>query len=321
MLLDYKKLIDRQLNDILNDLPSLPIYNPIKYILNLGGKRFRASLTLLSADIYCGNPQKAIHEAAAIELFHNFTLIHDDIMDDAPLRRAQPTVHEKWDPNTAILSGDLLYAFVNKILALSPVQSSKIHFLFQQTALEVCEGQSLDMAFENQVDVSKEDYIHMIKLKTAVLVACGLKIGALIGGASQADASLMYDFGINLGIAFQIHDDILDVYPTEATFGKKVGGDILEKKKTLLFIDLLSKLKDESIKELYVFLDDSAIDEQDKIDHVKTLFQDYNVLSVVELSKDEYYNEALRCVNQLSIKDSEKSKLMDFAKALMERKY
>jgi len=132
---------------------------------------------------------------------------------------------------------------------------------------------------------------------------------------------LMYDFGINLGVAFQIHDDILDVYPTEATFGKKVGGDILEKKKTLLFIDLLSKLKDESIKELYGFLDDSAIDEQDKIDHVKTLFQDYNVLSVVESSKNKYYNEALRCVNQLSIKDNEKSKLMDFAKALMERKY
>ena len=230
MLNRYKNIIDYELKKYFNELPKLSIYEPIKYIINLGGKRFRPSLTLLATDLFCEDPSKSIKESIAIELFHNFTLIHDDIMDQAPLRRNQPSVHKKWDLNQAILSGDLLYALVNKLLASSSYQSIEIHQLFQQTAVEVCEGQSLDMEFEKKDDISLNEYINMIQLKTSVLVACALKIGALIGGAKLTDANLIYDFGLNLGTAFQIHDDILDV-PSKEDFGKQIGGDIIEKRK------------------------------------------------------------------------------------------
>ena len=182
-------------------------------MVNLGGKRFRSSLTLLAADLYGGNPKLAIKEAMAVELFHNFTLVHDDIMDQATLRRGQQTVHEKWSTNDAILSGDLLYALVNQILIESQSLNQSIHSVFHKTAIEVCEGQSLDMIFEEKNEVSEEEYLKMIKLKTAVLVACALKMGAMVGGATETDAQFLYNFGINLGIAFQIHDDILDTYP------------------------------------------------------------------------------------------------------------
>ena len=247
MLEKYKEIIDEALLKYLNSLPGHSIYDPIKYIVNLGGKRFRSSLTLLAADLYGGDPILAIKEAMAIELFHNFTLVHDDIMDEATLRRGKQTVHEKWSRNDAILSGDLLYALVNQILAESKSSNQSIHSVFHQTAIEVCEGQSFDMIFEEKNIVSEEEYLNMIKLKTAVLVACALKMGAMVGGASEKDAHFLYNFGINLGIAFQIHDDILDAYPIGEKFGKKIGGDILEKKKTLMFISMLNQLSKKEI--------------------------------------------------------------------------
>ena len=196
MLSTYKESIDKALDAYLASLPNYPIYDPIRYIVNLGGKRFRSSLTLMISELFCGNPLLAINESMAIELFHNFTLIHDDIMDEASLRRGCETVHKKWSNNEAILSGDLLYALVNKLLATSEVTSSEIQTIFHQTAIEVCEGQAMDMDFEKRSDVSINEYLLMIKLKTAVLVACALKIGALIGGAKDADANQLYEFGI-----------------------------------------------------------------------------------------------------------------------------
>jgi geranylgeranyl diphosphate synthase type II len=321
MLLDYKTQVDLELNKLTDELPSIPIYQPIKYIVNLGGKRFRSSLLLMITDVFCGKSSKAIKEAAAIELFHNFTLIHDDIMDQAPLRRGSPSVHKKWDTNTAILSGDLLYSLVNKILASSEAQTPEIHTLFQQTAMEVCEGQSLDMAFETENSVSQSDYINMIKLKTAVLVACALKIGAIIGGADQKDAQLLYDFGINLGIAFQIHDDILDAYPLEEVFGKQIGGDILEKKKTILFIELLSNLSIDQQKEIYNILDKQELSDDKKVLYVKSLYDKYDVLANAGNVKENYFNKSLDNISSLSIKQESKSLLIDFAVNLMKRKY
>ena len=321
MLLEYKDLVDLQLQKIIKDNPKLTIYEPIKYIVNLGGKRFRSSLALLSADIFCGNPSLVINEATAIELFHNFTLIHDDIMDEAPLRRGQTAVHKKWDTNTAILSGDLLYALVNKILASSPVQSSEIHYLFQKTALEVCEGQSMDMAFENQADVSQSDYLEMIKLKTAVLVGCALKIGAIVGGASEKNAQMLYDFGINLGIAFQIHDDILDVFPTKEVFGKQIGGDIIEKKKTILLIDLLEKSTNDEKFSLFKIIDSKNFSDSLKVDKIKEMYKIKNVLETAEKKKIFYFKKALHNIQELEIDLSRKNQLNEFAKNLMSRMY
>ena len=321
MLLHYKKIIDKELKLFIQKLPPFPIYEPIKYIINLGGKRFRPSLTLLSTDLFCEKPLLSINEAIAIELFHNFTLIHDDIMDQAPLRRNQQSVHNKWNINDAILSGDLLYALVNKLLSTSSSQSPEIHELFQQTAIEVCEGQSLDMEFENKNDISLSDYVNMIQLKTSVLVACALKIGAIIGGADSKDANLLYNYGLNLGTAFQIHDDILDVYPNEDDFGKQVGGDIIEKKKTILLVELLKNSSSEDKKIIYQTLEDKVINSNSKVYKIKEYYNKYNVLKLAVQSKDEYYEKAIDCVNQISISEDKKNLIKEFSLALMKRKF
>ena len=201
------------------------LYNPINYILDLGGKRMRPILVLMGVDAFDGKRSEGLDAALAVEVFHNFTLLHDDIMDEAPLRRNQPTVHEKWDQNTAILSGDaMMILSYDYLSAYEPILFTKLMKVFNQTALEVCEGQQLDMDFENIKDVSKEAYIKMIGLKTSVLVGCALKMGAYIAGASETDAQALYDFGLNLGIAFQLQDDYLDVFGDPETFGKQVGG-------------------------------------------------------------------------------------------------
>ena len=321
MLYHYKKIIDKELELFNQNLPPLSIYEPIKYIINLGGKRFRSSLTLLATDLFCEKPLLSINEAVAIELFHNFTLIHDDIMDDAPIRRNQQSVHNKWNINDAILSGDLLYALVNKLLSTSTSQSPEIHELFQQTAIEVCEGQSLDMEFENKNDISLSDYVKMIQLKTSVLVACSLKIGALIGGSSSKDANLLYNYGLNLGTAFQIHDDILDVYPIEDNFGKQVGGDIIEKKKTILLVELLKNSSSEDKKIIFQVLEDKDIDGSSKVSKIKEYYKKYNVLKLAVHSKDEYYEKAIDCVSQISISEDKKNLIKEFSEALMQRKF
>ena len=321
MLSTYKESIDKALNAYLASLPNYPIYDPIRYIVNLGGKRFRSSLTLMISELFCGNPLLAINEAMAIELFHNFTLIHDDIMDEASLRRGCETVHKKWSNNEAILSGDLLYALVNKLLATSEVTSSEIQTLFHQTAIEVCEGQAMDMDFEKRSDVSIDEYLLMIKLKTAVLVACALKIGALIGGAKNSDANQLYEFGINLGVAFQIHDDILDVYPSHSSFGKKVGGDIIEGKKTLLYISLLNSASKSEIDQLNTLYSSKDENSEAIISEVKKMYEKYDVLSVANNVKDKYHLAALSNIENLSIDQSNKNRLISFAQDLMSRNF
>ena len=321
MLERYKEIIDEALLKFLDSLPSYAIYEPIKYIVNLGGKRFRSSLTLLAADLYGGDPALAIKEAMAVELFHNFTLVHDDIMDEATLRRGQQTVHEKWSTNDAILSGDLLYALVNQILTESKSSNQPIHSVFHKTAIEVCEGQSLDMIFEEKSEVSEEEYLNMIKLKTAVLVACALKMGAMVGGATETDAQLLYNFGINLGIAFQIHDDILDAYPIGEKFGKKIGGDILEKKKTLMFISMLNQLSEEEKIHVNSLYESNDIEEKEIVNEIKLLFSKYGVLDLAIRRKDDYHAEAISNIMQTSLNETSKEVLMSFAKNLMDRNY
>ena len=321
MLSTYKESIDKALDAYLASLPNYPIYDPIRYIVNLGGKRFRSSLTLMISELFCGNPLLAINEAMAIELFHNFTLIHDDIMDEASLRRGCETVHKKWSNNEAILSGDLLYALVNKLLATSEVTSSEIQTIFHQTAIEVCEGQAMDMDFEKRSDVSIDEYLLMIKLKTAVLVACALKIGALIGGAKDSDANQLYEFGINLGVAFQIHDDILDVYPSHSSFGKKVGGDIIEEKKTLLYISLLNSASKSEINQLNTLYSSKDENSEEIISEVKKMYEKYDVLSVANKVKDKYHLAALSNIENLSIEQSNKNRLISFAQDLMSRNF
>ena len=321
MLSTYKESIDKALDAYLASLPNYPIYDPIRYIVNLGGKRFRSSLTLMISELFCGNPLLAINEAMAIELFHNFTLIHDDIMDEASLRRGCETVHKKWSNNEAILSGDLLYSLVNKLLAISEVTSSEIQTIFHQTAIEVCEGQAMDMDFEKRSDVSVDEYLLMIKLKTAVLVACALKIGALIGGAKDSDANQLYEFGINLGVAFQIHDDILDVYPIHSSFGKKVGGDIIEEKKTLLYISLLNSASKSEIDQLNTLYSSKEENSEEIISEVKKMYEKYDVLSVVNKVKDKYHLAALSNIENLSIDQSNKNLLISFAQDLMSRNF
>ena len=321
MLSTYKESIDKALDAYLASLPNYPIYDPIRYIVNLGGKRFRSSLTLMISELFCGNPLLAINEAMAIELFHNFTLIHDDIMDEASLRRGCETVHKKWSNNEAILSGDLLYALVNKLLATSEVTSSEIQTLFHQTAIEVCEGQAMDMDFEKRSDVSIDEYLLMIKHKTAVLVACALKIGALIGGAKDSDANQLYEFGINLGVAFQIHDDILDVYPSHSSFGKKVGGDIIEEKKTLLYISLLNSASKSEIDQLNTLYSSKDENSEAIISEVKKMYEKYDVLSVANNVKDKYHLAALSNIENLSIDQSNKYRLISFAQDLMSRNF
>jgi len=321
MLIEYKEIIDKELRLFSDKLPLLSIYDPIKYIISNGGKRFRSSLTLMATDLFSNQPLLAINEAIAIELFHNFTLIHDDIMDKAPIRRNLPAVHKKWDENIAILSGDLLYAIVNQLLSNSPSQSPTLHQIFQQTAVEVCEGQSLDMEFEKLEIISISDYLKMIQLKTAVLVACSLKMGALIGGASDKDAQLLYDFGFNLGTSFQIQDDILDVFPNENNFGKQVGGDIIEKKKTILFIDFLRKASTEDKNMVNDIIDDKQLSNNQIVSKVKDFYLKYDVLKVAQESKNDFYNKSMVSLRNLSLSEEKKKIIENFSVQLMNRKF
>ena len=321
MLIEYKEIIDKELRLFSDKLPLLSIYDPIKYIISNGGKRFRSSLALMATDLFSNQPLLAINEAIAIELFHNFTLIHDDIMDKAPIRRNLPAVHKKWDENIAILTGDLLYAIVNQLLSNSPSQSPTLHQIFQQTAVEVCEGQSLDMEFEKLEIISINDYLKMIQLKTAVLVACSLKMGALIGGASEKDAQLLYDFGFNLGTSFQIHDDILDVFPNENNFGKQVGGDIIEKKKTILFIDFLRKASTEDKNMVNDIIDDKQLSNDQIVSKVKDFYLKYDVLKVAQESKNDFYNKSMVSLRNLSLSEDKKKIIENFSVQLMNRKF
>lgn len=300
--------------------PSYPnaLYQPIRYIMSLGGKRIRPVLTLMAADLFEGDIHQAMPAALAIETFHNFTLIHDDIMDNAPLRRGQQTVHEKWGTNNAILSGDVMMVEANKHLTMLSSNVIKDALTtFNTTAQGVCEGQQLDMEFESQEAVSIGEYINMIRLKTAVLVGGAMKLGAQVAGASLAEAEQLYKFGENLGIAFQLQDDILDVYGDPLKFGKQVGGDIIANKKTLLLLKLKELASEEDL--LALNIQQINTDHTDKIKHTTSLYDDYDIRTLASVEMKKYSDMAFTALGDLKVADDRKVELYKLAAQLMSR--
>ncbi len=307
-----------------SEFPTAPanLYDPIRYILSLSGKRIRPLLVTLGATLFDEAMMEAsLPASTAIEFFHNFSLIHDDIMDKAPLRRGKETVHQKWNDSVAILSGDALLVKAYEELAKCPSDKiAPLLRLFNQTALEVCEGQQYDMDFELRADVSQDEYIDMIRLKTSVLLGCALQMGAIIGGADIAAQQQLYAFGVNLGIAFQLQDDLLDVYGDPETFGKQVGGDILSNKKTILFIQLRERLQD-SDKQLFEHLLGSDVEQEpDKVDKMKALYAKHVIRDFAEALKEKFTAVAYDQLAAIAVDESKKTTLFALADALMNRK-
>ena len=298
------------------------LYDPITYIINLGGKRVRPLLVLMATELFGEDANESIHAAMAIEVFHNFTLVHDDIMDNAPLRRGKATVHEKWSINIAILSGDVMMVEANKNLAkVNPAFLSPVLNTFNATAQGVCEGQQLDMEFEGRDDVSIEEYINMIRLKTAVLLGGALKLGAIIAGASEKDADLIYQFGENIGIAFQLQDDILDVYADPEKFGKQVGGDIIANKKTFLLLKAFELADGETRASLDTWTAYKEFNAQEKVDTVRQVYDTLDIQDIAKESMNSYLSKALAVFAQINVSDEKKSNLLTLTDQLMAREY
>ncbi len=316
----YTELINHELAKINYNNPPHELYQPIKYSLDLGGKRLRPALLLLANDLFEGKSEDAINAALAIEIFHNFTLVHDDIMDNAPLRRNKPTVYKKWNSNIAILSGDVMLVNAFQFLAKSnPNYLPEIFELFNKTAIEVCEGQQFDMNFERLENVSIDDYLNMIELKTAVLLGASLKMGAILANANPADANHIYEFGKNLGIAFQLMDDMLDLYGDPEKFGKQIGGDIIANKKTYLLLKAKELAKNELKNELDYCLTSKTIDATSKIKRVTKIFNALKIKQIVLNEMDLFYNTALTHLDSIEVPQEKKQIFENFAKALMNR--
>lgn len=297
------------------------LYDPMNYILSLGGKRLRPVMVLLGAELFGGEAEDALPAAKAVEWFHNFTLLHDDIMDEAPLRRGKPSVHEKWNHNIAILSGDaMLVKCYDFLLGLRPDVQAPVMALFNKTAVEVCEGQQLDMNFETRTDVHVDEYLHMIEFKTSVLLAAALKIGAMTAGADEEDAQHLYEFGRNIGIAFQLQDDYLDVYGDQSKVGKQVGGDILSDKKTFLWLSAEELGNEDQKALLYSFIGASG-DSAKKVETVTALFNELQIPALVRAKMDAFYDIGLQHLEDVRVPDERKEPLKELAKSLMQREH
>lgn len=311
----YIEIINNAIASI--DYPQSPfgLYAPVKYQLDMGGKRVRPLLTVMACDMFGGDIEEAISPALGLEIFHNFTLLHDDVMDKADIRRGRPTVHKAWNENTAILSGDAMQIIATQKVCEAPLRVLKeVLDLYNKTALEICEGQQFDMEFETREDVTREEYIEMIRLKTAVLIGCALKMGAIIAGATSSQADAMYKFGENIGLAFQLQDDYLDVYGDAETFGKKIGGDILNNKKTYMLISALSMAEGATKERLQALLAGKADDE--KIAQVTAIYGDLGIDKIAREKIAEYSQKALAYLNEIP----NNGELMKFANSLTERK-
>lgn len=296
------------------------LYEPISYTLRLEGKRIRPLLVLMSCDLFNGEIEKAVNPAIGIEIFHNFTLLHDDIMDQSPIRRGKETVYKKWNTNTAILSGDTMFALAYRYITNVDTQVFlAILELFNNTSIKICEGQQYDINYETSQHVSIDDYLKMIHLKTAVLLGTSLKIGALIAHANKEDAENIYRFGENIGIAFQLKDDLLDVYANERVFGKRIGSDIVASKKTFLYLKAL-ELAQEKTKYILkqIFNECTFVDEQ-KIETVKRIYDDLNVAKYTQDIIEDYYKIAMEKLNRISVNDEQKAQLKFFTEKLMMR--
>lgn len=296
------------------------LYDPLDYIMSLGGKRMRPVLVLLAHHLYSDNHEEVLDAAIAVETFHNFSLIHDDIMDAAPIRRGKPTVHEKWNHNTAILSGDVMLVkayehFVNYPKEILP----DLLRLFNKTAIEVCEGQQIDMLFETQANVTEAEYIHMIELKTAVLLGCSLEIGAIVAKAPAEEAQMLYEYGRLMGIAFQLQDDYLDVYANPEKFGKQVGGDIIANKKTFLWIEAHALAKNEQLTELKHWENIKVFKAEDKVSAVTKLYNELNIPQLTENKIKEYADQAFAILEKVKGKESVKTLLKKLSEDLLVR--
>ena len=296
------------------------LYDPIDYILKLGGKRIRPVLTLMAADIFSADFKKALPASLAVEVFHNFTLVHDDIMDAAPLRRGKATVHEKWDTNTGILSGDAMLILAYQYFEnYDPVVFQKLAKLFSKTALEVCKGQQLDVDFETRNDVTIPEYINMIRLKTSVLVAAALQMGAIVAETSEENAQLIYDFGLNLGLAFQLQDDYLDTFGDPETFGKQIAGDIIENKKTFLYLRCLAIANKDDQEKLAFFYNQKLEENSIKIAEVTRIFELYDIPILVKEQINNYTEKAFKTLEGMKIDTESKQNLKKFGLWLMNR--
>lgn len=320
---DLQNLIKSEINEEivrLNKMEPKNLYEPIAYTLDMGGKRLRPVMVLLACNLITDQVTMAYPAALAIEVFHNFTLLHDDIMDQADVRRNCPTVHKKYNPNIAILSGDAMSIMAYNYLLRSESQHRANMFqLFSQTALEVCEGQQLDMDYETRMDVSIEEYLKMIRLKTAVLLACSLKMGALAANGKNEIADLLYTFGINLGIAFQLQDDLLDVFADQQKFGKKIGNDIVSNKKTFLLLKALELSDSRTKADLLGWINKKEFDAQEKIQSVKDIYNKLDIRNITTINIENYYQSALQTVEEMDLPAPAKAELRELALMIMER--
>lgn len=298
------------------------LYEPINYIMSLGGKRLRPTLTLMAYALYRG--EEAVHEvlepALAVEVFHNFTLMHDDIMDQAPLRRGRPTVHHKWSRNIAILSGDVMMIKAYELLMKAPAfKLQAVLEAFNNCATQVCEGQQWDMRFETSENVSEADYLEMIRQKTAVLLGFSLKLGCILAGAPDLSCRKLYEFGENIGIGFQLKDDLLDVYAEQSKFGKQVGGDIIVNKKTFLLIKALESAGGNTKEELLYWLNSKEFDKQEKVNSIKSIYDQLHIKALAEVKMNEYFEAAFHSLQELNADEERKKTLKAFAEKLINR--
>lgn len=316
------KMVNEFLDHLSYDRKPESLYEPIKYVLSMGGKRIRPTLMLLAYNLYKENPEDILMNACALETYHNYTLLHDDLMDNADMRRGHLTVHKKWNNNTAILSGDsmLVLAF-QRMMQCDEKHLKDILDLFTVTALEIGEGQQYDMEFETRNDVKEEEYIEMIRLKTSVLLACALKIGAILADASAEDADNLYKFGEQIGLAFQLQDDYLDVYGDSKVFGKEIGGDITSNKKTYMLINAFNKANDAQRKELTRWVSARDFDRNEKVDAVTRL---YNEIGIDQLAQDKiayYFGQSKKFLDAVNVPEEKKEELRKYAQKMMKRQY
>lgn len=316
------KMVNEFLDHLSYDRKPESLYEPIKYVLSMGGKRIRPTLMLLAYNLYKENPEDILMNACALETYHNYTLLHDDLMDNADMRRGHLTVHKKWNDNTAILSGDsmLVLAF-QRMVQCDTKHLKDILDLFTVTALEIGEGQQYDMEFETRNDVKEEEYIEMIRLKTSVLLACALKIGAILADASAEDADNLYKFGEQIGLAFQLQDDYLDVYGDSKVFGKEIGGDITSNKKTYMLINAFNKANDAQRKELTRWVSARDFDRNEKVDAVTRL---YNEIGIDQLAQDKiayYFAQSKKFLDAVNVPEEKKEELRKYAQKMMKRQY
>ena len=317
---DLKLLINNYIKTLDNKSEPRNLYEPIHYVLKVGGKRIRPILMLLAYQMYRDSVEKILPIASAVEVYHNFTLLHDDLMDNSDLRRNKPTVHNVWNTNTAILSGDAMLILSYHLIAQAPEDKlAAVLNEFNKMTLEICEGQQYDIEFETQSDVKAESYLHMISLKTAALLASSMKIGAILAGASDEDINHIYDFGLNVGLAFQLQDDYLDVYGDTKVFGKETGDDIVSNKKTYMLIQAIHKAEGETKRELLAWIDADYFDKEEKIKRVKAIYNELGIDKICRSKMESYYAKALESLSLVSASSDRKSLLIDLAGDLMNR--